>query len=80
LITNVGLDAARANTGASSQTSLSQNIDKVRQGIDGINMDEETQNLVTYQRAYQAAARVVTTMDSLLGTVILSMGLPATGG
>lgn len=80
LITNVGLDAARANTGASSQTSLSQNIDKVRQGIDGINLDEETQNLVTYQRAYQAAARVVTTMDSLLGTVILSMGLPATGG
>jgi len=80
LITNVGLDAARANTGASTQTSLTQNIDKVRQGINGINMDEETQNLVTFQRAYQAAARVVTTMDSLLGTVILSMGLPATGG
>jgi len=80
LITNVGLDAARANTGASTQTLLSANIDKVRQGIDGINSDEETQNLVTYQRAYQAAARVVTTMDSLLGTVIQTMGLPATGG
>jgi flagellar hook-associated protein 1 FlgK len=80
LITNVGLDAARASTGASTQTLLSANIDKVRQGIDGINSDEETQNLVTYQRAYQAAARVVTTMDSLLGTVIQTMGLPATGG
>ncbi len=80
LITNVGLDAARANTGASTQTLLSQNIDKVRQGIDGINADEETQNLVTFQRAYQAAARVITAMDSLLGTVIQTMGLPTTGG
>ena len=76
LITNVGLDAARANTGAATQAALSQNIDKVRQGIDGINTDEETQNLVTYQRAYQAAARVISTMDSLLNTVITSMGRP----
>ena len=70
LVTQVGTDTANATTGASSQTALASNIDSVRQGIDGINIDEETQNLVKYQNAYQAAARTLNVIETLLQTAI----------
>lgn len=73
-VTQVGLDAQTAITGTASQTNLTKNIDQVRQGIDGINIDEETQNLIKYQNAYQAAARTVNVLDSLLNTVINTLG------
>ena len=64
------LDTQTANGGNVSQTALAANIDKVRQGIDGINIDEETQNLIKYQSAYAAAAKTVNVLDQLLQTVI----------
>ena len=74
LVTQLGLDAQNAQNGVKSQTTLSASIDKARQGIDGINIDEETQNLLKYQNAYQAAAHVVSVLDSLLNTVITTIG------
>jgi flagellar hook-associated protein 1 FlgK len=41
--------------------------------ISGVSIDEETTNLVNYQRDYEAAARVVTTVDALTQSV-LQMG------
>lgn len=73
-ITQIGLDSQTANSGVSSQTTLTKRIDAVRQGIDGINLDEETQNLVKYQQAYQAAARTINVLDSMLNTVVNSLG------
>lgn len=73
-VTQVGIDTQTAITGTNSQTALAKNIDQVRQGIDGINVDEETQNLIKYQNAYQAAARTINVLDSLLNTVINSLG------
>ncbi len=70
LVTQIGTDTANATTGSSSQTALASNIDSVRQGIDGINIDEETQNLVKYQNAYQAAAKTLNVIETLLTTAI----------
>ncbi len=70
LVGQLGLDTATATTGSASQAKLATNIDKVRQGIDGINLDEETQNLVKFQNSYQAAARTLNVLDSLLQTSI----------
>jgi flagellar hook-associated protein 1 FlgK len=74
-VSQMGVDAQTAITGTQSQTTLSGNIDKVRQGIDGINLDEETQNLIKFQNAYQATARTINVLDSMLGTVINSLGV-----
>jgi len=38
--------------------------------ISGVNLDEELINLTKYQRAYEAAARVVTVTDELLQTIL----------
>ena len=70
LVSQLGLDTQTAITGSTAQGNLATNIDKVRQGIDGINLDEETQNLVKYQNSYQAAARTLNVLDSLLQTTI----------
>ena len=74
LVSQMGLDAQTANTGVQTQTALATNINTQRQSIDGINIDEETQNLIKYQNAYQATARSMSIMDSLLNTVITTLG------
>jgi flagellar hook-associated protein 1 FlgK len=70
LVTQIGTDTSNATTGSASQTTLASNIDSVRQGVDGINIDEETQNLVQYQNAYQAAAKTLNVIETLLQTAI----------
>ncbi|MDB5093348.1 MAG: putative flagellar hook-associated protein FlgK [Candidatus Eremiobacteraeota bacterium] len=70
LVGQLGLDTQTALTGTSSQTTLAANIDQVRQGIDGINIDEETQNLIKYQNAYSAAAKTLNVMEQLLTTAL----------
>ncbi|MDP9018489.1 MAG: flagellar hook-associated protein FlgK [Candidatus Eremiobacteraeota bacterium] len=73
-ITQVGLDSQAANSGVTTQTTLTKHIDAVRQSIGGINLDEETQNLVKYQQAYQAAARTINVLDQMLSLVVTSLG------
>ncbi|HTD36656.1 MAG TPA: flagellar hook-associated protein FlgK [Candidatus Limnocylindrales bacterium] len=70
LVGQLGLDVQTATTGSTAQTTLAANIDKVRQGIDGINLDEETQNLIKYQNSYQAAARTMNVLETLLTTAL----------
>lgn len=75
LVAQMGSDAQTAAAGTQTQTALAQNIDKVRQGVDGINLDEETQNLIKYQNSYQAVARTMNIMDSLLNTIVNTLGV-----
>ncbi len=74
-ITQVGLDTQTANTGTTTQTSLANNLNQARQSIAGINIDEETQHLIQYQNAYQAAARTINVMGQILQTTITSLGV-----
>lgn len=41
-----------------------------KNGISGVSLDEEAVNLLTYQRAYQAAARYIATLNELLGLLV----------
>jgi flagellar hook-associated protein FlgK len=69
-VATVGLDTSTAITGATSQATLTSNVDAVRQSTDGINIDEETQNLVKFQNAYGAAAHVISVLSQMLTTAI----------
>lgn len=50
-------------------------VDLQRESLGGVSLDEEAANLVRYQKAYQAAARLMTTYDEMLDQVINRMGL-----
>jgi len=64
---------SQANAEVSASTSSLNQLNNQLGSISGVNLDEETTNLMNYQRAYQAAARVVTTVDELTQSV-LDMG------
>jgi flagellar hook-associated protein 1 FlgK len=49
-------------------------VDQQRESLGGVSLDEEAANLVRFQKAYQAAARVMTTYDDMLNQVINNMG------
>ncbi len=75
LVTQVGLDTQTAGTGTTTQTNLAASIDQERQSIAGINLDEQTQDLIKYQTAYQAAAKTISTLSQLLDTIVNGLGV-----
>jgi flagellar hook-associated protein 1 FlgK len=70
LVSQMALDLSTASTAATSQTNLASTINTSRQAVDGINLDEETQNLLQYQSAYQAAAQTISAINDMLQTAI----------
>lgn len=46
-----------------------------RDSVSGVSESEETVNMLTYNRAYQAAARMMTVMDDLLDVIINRMAV-----
>jgi flagellar hook-associated protein 1 FlgK len=49
-------------------------VSNQRQSVDGVSLDEEMTNLITYQQAYQASARVMNAIDATLNTLITQVG------
>jgi flagellar hook-associated protein 1 FlgK len=73
LVFQVGSDTSNAS---SQSTAIGQSLLQLtnQQGsISGVNIDEETTNLIRFQTAYEAAARIVSTIQAL-NTVTLDMG------
>jgi len=70
LVSQMALDLSTASTAATTQSNLASTINTSRQAVDGINLDEETQNLLKYQNAYQAAAQTISTINDMLQTAI----------
>ena len=50
-------------------------IGNQRQSVSGVSLDEEMTNLISFQRGYQASARTMTAMDSMLETLIEHTGI-----
>jgi flagellar hook-associated protein 1 FlgK len=51
-------------------TSLLASLETERDSVSGVSTDEEMTNLIKYQYAYQAAARLITTAESLLDALM----------
>ena len=45
-----------------------------RQAVSGVSLHEEMTNLITFQRGYEASARTLTALDSVLETLIEPTG------
>lgn len=76
LVSQVGNLTSQAQSDASASSSSLTQLNDQLGSISGVSIDEETTNLMNYQRAYEAAARVVTTVDALTQSV-LQMGVSA---
>jgi flagellar hook-associated protein 1 len=70
LIFNLGNSVSNGSAELESSQLVLQNLQDQRGSISGVSLDEEAANMVQYQRAYEAAARMVTTVDQMLQTII----------
>ena len=75
LIGNLGVDAKEANRNRDNQEGLVGMLDYKRESIMGVSMDEEMSNMIKFQHAYNASARMMTTMDEMLDVVINRLGV-----
>jgi flagellar hook-associated protein 1 FlgK len=66
----VGQSLATANGQITTQQTVQQMLQQQRASISGVSLDEEMTNLSTYQRAYQASARLMTIIDEMLQTLV----------
>lgn len=75
LVAGLGIDNRTARNQVDTQEALVGLLDRRREAISGVSLDEEAVNLLRYQRAYEAAARVMTAYDQLLDKLINSTGI-----
>jgi flagellar hook-associated protein 1 FlgK len=74
-VTALGLTVNSIKSNSTNKTNAQNALDDQRKSVSGVSLDEEAANLVKAQRAYEAATRMMTTIDSCLDKVINSMGL-----
>jgi flagellar hook-associated protein 1 FlgK len=73
LVLQVGNLGANAQASVTASNLSVQQLTDQRSAVSGVSLDEESTNMIKFQRAYQAAARIVTTVDAMTQTV-LAMG------
>jgi flagellar hook-associated protein 1 len=78
LVYQVGSLTANATAESNATTSSLLQLNNQLSSVSGVSINEESANLITYQQAFQAAARVVSTIQALFA-VTMSMGTAAAG-
>ncbi len=70
VITDLGLKIRRNQSEMQQQDNMVSQFREIRSSISSVNMDEELTNMVQYQKAYEASARFLNTVDEMMETVI----------
>jgi flagellar hook-associated protein 1 FlgK len=66
----LGASLASTNSKLSDQNLVENLLQRQRDSISGVSLDEEMTELMKFQKTYQASARLITTVDEMLDTVI----------
>ena len=74
LVSDIGTDVQRCEAATTTQENLLSALQTQRDSVSGVDVDEEAVKLITYQRAYQASANFVSTLDDLLEQLITQLG------
>jgi flagellar hook-associated protein 1 FlgK len=69
-VTGIGEAVDGAQSQLTDQTAIQNLVEQQRESQSGVNQDDELTNLMTYQSAFQAQARVMNTVNDLLDVVI----------
>jgi len=74
MISTLGVDGQEAKRMFNNQQYLAEEIDSFRMSVSGVSQDEEMSNMIKFQHAYNAAARMITTVDEMIDVIINRMG------
>lgn len=67
---NLGVTTQGAQRDLLAQESIHENLERQRGSVSGVALDEELVNLLKYQRAFDASARMITITDEMLQTLL----------
>jgi flagellar hook-associated protein 1 len=74
LVYTIGSDTATAQANYKEHDALATQMQNRVQQVSGVSIDEETVSILQFQRAFQASAKVISTVDSLLQTALSMVG------
>lgn len=70
IVADLGEKTSAAKVKFEGQTRLIANLDERRESVCGVSLDEEMTNMVRFQHGYNAAAKIITTMDAMLDVIV----------
>jgi flagellar hook-associated protein 1 FlgK len=70
IVTDIGVTSSRNNEILTQNKSIISQLGKMREQVSGVSIDEETTNLMQFQHAYDASAKVIKTADEMLDTIL----------
>ena len=79
LVGVMGSASALATQQQATQDAVVSNVDALHASTNGVSYDEEVSNMMTYQNAFSASSRVLTTVDEMLDTLINHTGVVGRG-
>ena len=75
LIAKLGVDAEKAKVTHANQKTLVGHLKNMQESVAGVSLDEEMANLIKFQNAYMASARMMTAIDEVLDKLINGTGI-----
>jgi flagellar hook-associated protein 1 len=70
MVSDVGNKVNQAGMSYDHHTAMVNHLENYRESISGVSLDEEMVNLIQFQLGYDAAAKLISTTDEMLNTLI----------
>ncbi|MBU3098601.1 MULTISPECIES: flagellar hook-associated protein FlgK [Clostridium] len=70
VVNTLAIQAQEATRISTNQDTQLSNLEESRNSVSGVSLDEEMSNLIQFQHAYQANAKIISTVDELLDLII----------
>jgi len=74
LVAEMGIRGETAKKMQSNSEVLQTNISSERERVKGVSLDEEMSNMIKYQQAFNASARLITAVDEMISRIVNNLG------
>ena len=64
------MQRANSETALHEHEALSTQLETLRQSVSGVSIDEESAQVLQFQRAYEASAKLISTVDEILKSLL----------
>lgn len=75
MISKIGVGTQKAMKMTENDLTLENHLRNLKESVAGVSLDEEMANMIRFQHAYSAAARMMTAVDETLDTIINRLGV-----
>ncbi|MDD4665979.1 MAG: flagellar hook-associated protein FlgK [Clostridia bacterium] len=74
-IGQLGIQGQEASQMVENKVSLVEQLINRREAVSGVSLDEEMTNMIRFQHAYTASARILNVMDEMLDIIVNRLGM-----